>query len=245
MKFLKKFVLTLVTLVLSFLAFRFWFKDDWLAGMMTFSIFGHELAHAVVAIFHGYKVNQMLFIPFLGALVKLEDNAMESMTDFERATMALAGPAFNFVAAFGGVYLALSGYPQDYAIALISSNILLGYTNLLPLGIFDGARFSSAIFDSLDETGDQVTALVIRVLATAGGIGLILMGKYTFTYLLISWGISTQSRKDDPYAYRSPQAMRESTAHKLLVLYVVLLLGGMLVSAFLPNFMKVFGIWPY
>jgi Zn-dependent protease len=108
----------------------------WFALGLVVSIYIHEMGHVAALTRLGIRASAPMFIPGLGALVRLEQYPEEPRED---ARIGLAGPRWGLGAAVAasGVYLATAA-PIWAAIAAFGAWINL--FNLLPLGPLDGGR---------------------------------------------------------------------------------------------------------
>jgi Zn-dependent protease len=124
----------------------------WILGVITtaglfLSVFGHELAHALMARAEGIEIEEIVLHPF-GGLARLRTQPQNPRAELR---IAVAGPAASFlfgVLAFGGSQIAALG---DYAATFVvffliaAGNLLLALFNLLPGYPLDGGRVLRAI----------------------------------------------------------------------------------------------------
>ncbi len=124
----------------------------WLLGLITtaglfLSVFGHELAHALMARAEGIEIEEIVLHPF-GGLARLKTDPQNPRAEFR---IALAGPASSFlfaVLAFVAAKIAAMGnYEATFVVfALISAgNVLLALFNLFPGYPLDGGRVLRAL----------------------------------------------------------------------------------------------------
>lgn len=119
----------------------------WILGLVTttalfLSIFGHELAHALVARLEGIEIEEIVLHPF-GGLARMKRFPDNPKTEFR---IAIAGPVANFF--FGILFLiamVIAGAFNATATAtvfflLFFGNILLAIFNLFPGYPLDGGR---------------------------------------------------------------------------------------------------------
>ena len=94
----------------------------------------HELGHVAEARRQGLKVSWPMFIPFIGAYVKI---AHAGLTPWRNALISLAGPFIGGRRRSGRVG---DGSAQGSTMLLVLANIgfLLNAFNLLPIGFLDG-----------------------------------------------------------------------------------------------------------
>lgn len=231
MKTAGKIALFVVSFAISALAAYYWWLKDWtLVVILMASILLHETGHWLVLRSAGLKPS-MFFVPLLGAAVTAGD-WISKLDHKGRAKVALAGPAVNFGLFLLGLVLYLGG--DHRGMVLASLNASLVWFNLIPFLIFDGQKFASAIFASLNEEQDEVAAGLITTVVVVAALGLIIAGKLGIFSILIVYGLNRESTKDNPADARSRKAMSVSTATWLSVAYTVMLVSTMVTSAFIP-----------
>jgi Zn-dependent protease len=126
---------------ISVAAYRLWF-GSWTFGLgFVLMILVHELGHAAEARRQGLKVSWPMFIPFVGAYVKIQH---AGLTPWRNALISLAGP-FT-----GGVAAAIvwgAGELRGSTLLIVLGNIgfLLNAFNLLPVGFLDGGHVAASI----------------------------------------------------------------------------------------------------
>jgi Zn-dependent protease len=153
--------------------------------LLFLSIFGHELAHAVIARLEGIETEEIVLHPF-GGLARLRRVPDSPRAEFR---IAIAGPAASFIFAMLGLgamtLAAMSGYfIAAFIFAVIGyGNLLLAIFNLLPGYPLDGGRILRAAL--WHNTGDlteatritSITGQVIAWLLVAFGV-----------YIAVRWG---------------------------------------------------------
>jgi Zn-dependent protease len=104
-------------------------------------IFIHELGHFVEARRRGFNASWPVFIPFLGAYVKIRDARMNPWQNF---WISWAGP---FVGGVGAAVVWLVGEQQHSQMlqALGYVGFLLNLFNMLPIGFLDGGSIWRSI----------------------------------------------------------------------------------------------------
>jgi len=149
-------------------------------GALFFSVFLHELAHALVARRYGIRTLEILLLP-LGGVSKLERQP-ERRAEF---WIALAGPALNLVLAAiilavwrsvnGKIDLAELFRSTDATLVprLAAANLILGLFNLLPAFPMDGGRILRALL-----AARRPEAEATRIAARVGTAFAILMAFY-------------------------------------------------------------------
>jgi len=124
----------------------------WILGVITtaglfLSVFGHELAHALMARAEGIEIEEIVLHPF-GGLARLRTQPQNPRAELR---IAVAGPAASFlfgVLALGGSQIAaLGNYAATFVVFFLiaAGNFLLALFNLLPGYPLDGGRVLRAI----------------------------------------------------------------------------------------------------
>jgi Zn-dependent protease len=108
----------------------------WFALGLVLSIYVHEMGHVAALLRYGIRASAPLFVPGLGAFVRLRQAMADPRQD---ARVGLAGPIWGTGAALfcAGVHY-LTGRPIWAAIAQFGA--LINLFNLLPLWQLDGGR---------------------------------------------------------------------------------------------------------
>jgi Zn-dependent protease len=126
---------------ISVAAYQLWFGSWTFALGFVLMILVHELGHAAEARRQGLRVSWPMFIPFVGAYVKIQH---AGLTPWRNALISLAGPFTGGLAAAAvwGV-----GEARGSTMLLVLGNIgfLLNAFNLLPIGFLDGGHIATAI----------------------------------------------------------------------------------------------------
>jgi Zn-dependent protease len=101
----------------------------------------HELGHSIEARRQGLQVSWPMFIPFIGAYVRIRH---AGLTPWRNALISLAGPFTGGLAAAAvwGI-----GEARHSALLLVLANIgfLLNAFNMLPIGFLDGGHVFGAM----------------------------------------------------------------------------------------------------
>jgi len=108
----------------------------WFALGLVLSIYVHEMGHVAALLGYGYRASAPLFVPGLGALIRMNQAFTDPRQD---ARVGLAGPIWGLGAAVvcAGVYV-LTGQPIWAALAKFGAWINL--FNLMPIWQLDGGR---------------------------------------------------------------------------------------------------------
>jgi len=112
-------------------------------------IFVHEMGHVVALRRRGVKASAPLFLPFLGAFVKMKESPRSVYVEAESA---LAGPYAGTIGAFA-VLLAGNAYGSAMLRDLAFTGFLLNLFNLLPVLPLDGGRAAGALHPALWAVG--------------------------------------------------------------------------------------------
>ena len=128
---------------ISVAAYTLWFHSWTFALGFVLMILVHELGHAAEARRQGLEVSAPMFIPFIGAYVKIRH---AGLTPWRNALISLAGPAAGGAAA-GIVWAIGSARGSTMLVVLANIAFLLNAFNLLPIGFLDGGQ----IFRSMTE----------------------------------------------------------------------------------------------
>jgi len=115
----------------------YWTVWGWKFALgLVLSIYVHEMGHVIALRRYGFKATAPMFIPGLGALIRLQQQVVNPHEDAE---IGLAGPIYGLGAALAslGLWWA-TGQPIFAAIAGVGA--WLNLLNLLPIGPLDGGR---------------------------------------------------------------------------------------------------------
>jgi len=104
-------------------------------------IFVHEMGHVVMLRHRGVRAGAPVFLPFLGAFVKMKESPRSV---FVEAESALAGPYAGTLGAFA-VLLAGNANGSAMLRDLAFTGFLLNLFNLLPVLPLDGGRAAAAL----------------------------------------------------------------------------------------------------
>jgi Zn-dependent protease len=151
-----KTVLTMLLSVAGYAIFYGW----WFAVGLVLLIFVHEIGHVIVLRVQGVKASAPMFIPFLGAFVKIEG---EQRSVAQEAVSALAGPIAGTIGTIG-VLAAAESNGSALLMALAYSGFLINFFNLFPVLPLDGGRVAGALHPAIWIAGlaGAVVMLVVQ-----------------------------------------------------------------------------------
>jgi Zn-dependent protease len=126
---------TVLSMVASFGVY--WTMYGWaFAGGLVLSIYIHEMGHVVALRRYGFQATAPMFIPGLGAFIRLRGRKLPPIPD---SRIGLAGPIYGLAAAAVALVLyKLTGAKIWSAIAHFGA--LVNLFNLIPVWSLDGAR---------------------------------------------------------------------------------------------------------
>lgn len=159
---------------------------------LVLSIYVHEMGHVAALMRYGIRASAPLFIPFVGAVIRLQQSFIDPRQD---ARVGLAGPLWGLGAALVclGVYQA-TGWIAWGAIAWIGAQINL--FNLMPVWQLDGNR----AFHSLTRHQRWMATVALALAWTVAGSNPHAAGGWLFILMLVaayqSWA-GTPAREPD------------------------------------------------
>ncbi|OGL61158.1 hypothetical protein A2752_01785 [Candidatus Uhrbacteria bacterium RIFCSPHIGHO2_01_FULL_46_23] len=180
------------------------------ATVLLFSIFFHELCHAVVLESSGVKT-LMVFMA-VGAGVMPVPQAVARYKDLHSSRMAavtLAGVTGNLVIALAATAMKSAGILNaSWTDWIRLTNAGLIGLNLLPAGTLDGGRFARLLFDSVSEDHDyRFARLMGAVIMLAVGLTIAFHHRFTPLAPLIIIQLYKRANDDDPWGSASKKAM--------------------------------------
>lgn len=138
----------------------------------------HESGHLLTMKIFGYKALNMVFIPFLGAMVS---GKKLKVSQRQRFWISLMGPFPGIVLGCSllayGAMVAPDYYLVELALLLISINLF----NLIPLDPLDGGNIIEILFFPSNENAKMYYTLISSIL-------IILVGVYTSFFPLLIFG---------------------------------------------------------
>jgi Zn-dependent protease len=126
---------TIISMLLSFGVY--WAAFGWpLAAGLVVSIYIHEMGHVAMLTRYGFKASVPMFIPGLGAVIRLKQIPVDPRED---ARIGLAGPIWGAGAAIAAYALGLY-FHQPIFLAIAKLGAWINLFNLVPFWQLDGGR---------------------------------------------------------------------------------------------------------
>jgi len=119
-------------------------------------LFAHEYGHLVASRVVGLQVSSPIFIPFIGALIRIKELPLNAKME---ANVAIGGPAMGTLSAL--FCLALYLWTNSMLLLVLSyTGCLLNLFNLIPCDPLDGGRIAAAISPRLWWLGSIVIGVL-------------------------------------------------------------------------------------
>jgi Zn-dependent protease len=113
----------------------------WFAVGFVLLMLVHECGHLIAAKRVGLKVGAPVFIPFMGAMIALQEAPRDAWIE---AQVGIGGPLLGTLGAvFCDVLFLITGNPMFRALAY--TGFFLNLFNLAPIGFLDGGRIVTAL----------------------------------------------------------------------------------------------------
>ncbi len=141
---LGKFASTLISMLLMIIVYAKMY--GWAFGLgFVLLLFVHEMGHYLSAKIIKLDVTLPIFIPFVGAAIRMKEEPKDAATE---AKLAIGGPLLGSLGALVCLVLYFV-LEEDFLMALAYSGFILNLFNLIPLHPLDGGRTVSAISPKL------------------------------------------------------------------------------------------------
>ncbi|RYM34587.1 site-2 protease family protein [Brumimicrobium glaciale] len=169
---------TILSMVIFAITFSLILDDYYLIAILLGVLLFHELGHFLMMKLFNYEDLNMLFIPFMGAMVS---GRKKEYSQVESSLMVIAGPLPGIIL---GAFLLLYGWdePSSLFIQLGVILILLNVMNLIPIDPLDGGQLMRILFFNNYEFA-QLIFTAASSLAIAG------VGLYFNSWLMIIFGL--------------------------------------------------------
>ncbi len=156
------------TTLLSMLLFMgvYWNAYGWkFAAGMVLSIYVHEMGHVIALNRLGFKATAPMFIPGLGAVIRLQQQVVNPREDAE---IGLAGPIYGLGAAIAAYGLWYATHEPVFT-AIAGMGAWINLFNLLPVYTLDGGRG----FHAMSQPQKLLCALAVGIAWYFTGDGLL------------------------------------------------------------------------
>lgn len=151
---------TLVSMVIAVAVYTWTWGFPFALGFIAM-LFIHEMGHVYVIRRYGIKTSAPMFIPFVGAVINME----ESPKSWDEAMIGFGGPLAGGLASFTTMGLAMCLESQMIQrIAFVS--FVLNLFNMLPMRPMDGGRIIQAVSPWIHVLGCVVGLVLTFVLAS-------------------------------------------------------------------------------
>lgn len=135
-----KFLTTGLSMLLMIVSYTYIYGWKYALGIVLL-LFIHELGHLYYARRLGLDTSLPVFIPFVGALIRMKEEPKDAKTE---AIVGIGGPLFGVIGAFICLLVARQfNAPLFYALAYFGFFVTV--FNLIPAHPLDGGRIVSAI----------------------------------------------------------------------------------------------------
>lgn len=169
---------TILSMVIFAITFSLILDDYYLIAILLGVLLFHELGHFLMMKIFNYEELNMLFIPFMGAMVS---GRKKEYSQIESSLMVIAGPLPGIILG-AGLILYGWGVPTSLALQLGVILILLNVMNLIPIDPLDGGQLMRILFFNNYEFVQLIFTAASSL--TIAGIGL-----YFNSWLMIIFGL--------------------------------------------------------
>ncbi|WP_107038255.1 site-2 protease family protein [Brumimicrobium mesophilum] len=170
--------LTFLSMVIFAITFSLIIDDYLLISILLGVLLFHELGHFLMMKLFNYEELNMLFIPFMGAMVS---GRKKEYSQIESSLMVIAGPLPGIII---GACLLIYGWgvPTSLAIQLGVILIMLNVMNLIPIDPLDGGQLMRILFFN----NYEFTQLIFTIISS---LAIAVTGLYFNSWLLIIFGL--------------------------------------------------------
>lgn len=234
-------VRTVISAAVFALVLSILFQSWEIAWVITISLAFHEAGH--ILMIHRLGIRWASGFNHLGAWTRTPMKARSAIGHYANSLIHLSGPLFSFLLSIGALAMVFVGLPpawQSFWLRLANFSILLGLTNLLPIGsLTDGGKLLTRLSASIEHqfrTRFFLLMLLLFVILyehlgdfnSARSISIVVLGLWFITggFLGMRSGPVDESGKIEP--------MREKQARLLFALMIILILYSYLVILYTP-----------
>lgn len=170
----------LLSLLLFAGAFLLLFSEEYiLVAEVILVLLIHELGHLALMKIFGYNSLNMVFIPFLGAIVSGNKNEISQK---EKILISIMGPLPGIIAGCVLYYWTLAqGEPNILWVEVSLLFLAINIVNLLPLDPLDGGRIMESIFFPSNDAYKMYFTLISSLVIIGAGV-------YFNFYIIVVFG---------------------------------------------------------
>jgi len=137
---LGKFMTTGLSMVIMIVSYTFFYGWKYAAGIVGL-IFVHEMGHLYFARLKKIDVSLPVFIPFVGAFIRMKEEPKDVKTE---SFVAVGGPLVGMMGAFICLFLAIAAKSTLWA-ALAYFGFFMTVFNMIPAHPLDGGRIAASL----------------------------------------------------------------------------------------------------
>ncbi len=153
---LSKFLTTGLSMIVMIASYAYIYGWKYAIGIVLL-IFVHEMGHLYFAKLKKLDVSLPVFIPFVGAFIKLKQEPQDAKTE---SFVALGGPLVGMVGAFACFAAALFANSSLWG-ALAYFGFFITVFNMIPVHPLDGGRIAAALSPVMWIVGIIVMAIML------------------------------------------------------------------------------------
>eukprot|EP00549_Striatella_unipunctata_P004712 CAMPEP_0118717100 /NCGR_PEP_ID=MMETSP0800-20121206/27916_1 /TAXON_ID=210618 ORGANISM="Striatella unipunctata, Strain CCMP2910" /NCGR_SAMPLE_ID=MMETSP0800 /ASSEMBLY_ACC=CAM_ASM_000638 /LENGTH=279 /DNA_ID=CAMNT_0006623689 /DNA_START=293 /DNA_END=1132 /DNA_ORIENTATION=+ len=131
---------SLGSMLLTVGTYSMFFGWPYAVGIVGLTVI-HESGHALVMRHFGIPFSPMVFVPFIGASVAMNQQPRDA---YEEALIALGGPVLGSLGA-GAVAIGAHMTDSQLLYAVADFGFMVNLFNLMPIGSMDGGRITGAL----------------------------------------------------------------------------------------------------
>ena len=157
-----------ISMLLFFVVFITLFSNNYiLVAEIIIILLIHELGHLLMMKTFGYKSLNMIFIPFLGAMVT--GNKLK-VSQRQKVMISLAGPLPGIIIGCVLFIWAIYDVPNIYVIELALLLMAINILNMIPLDPLDGGNLIEALFFPTNDTVKMYFTLFSSIVMIGIGV---------------------------------------------------------------------------
>jgi Zn-dependent protease len=178
---------TLVTMAASLGVY--WAIYGWaLAFGVVLSIYIHEMGHVIAIRHYGFKATAPMFIPGLGALIRMRGVRLPPIPD---SRIGLAGPIYGLGAALAALAIYYATHAKIWG-AIAHFGAIVNLFNLIPIWQLDGSRGVRSLTRA--QRGIVLTAAALLWTVTSNSMLLLVAGVCGYRMFTRDWQAEPDNR---------------------------------------------------